>query len=329
MSQPLVEVRALVKTYRAGGGIWHHSPPVRAVDGVSLAVSRAEIVGLVGESGSGKTTLGRAVLRLVEPDSGDVFFDGIDIRGLSAGELRHMRRRMQIVFQDPAAALNPRMRVKDLVGEPLLIHRLARGKELTDQVVALLEEVGLSANALNSFPGEFSGGQRQRIGIARALGLRPDFVVLDEPVSALDVSVQAQIVNLLVELKERHGLAYLFIAHDLTLIRHLCDRIYVLYLGRVVESGPAVELSASPLHPYSRALFAAVPPPDPQRARRVRAPIPGEIPSPVDLPPGCRFHPRCQWAEARCRTEEPLLRPLGPGRETACHRAEEIPAGPV
>ncbi len=326
MSAPLLDVRGLVKSYATGEGLFSRGPAVRAVDGVDLTVGKGEIVGLVGESGSGKTTLGRAILRLVEPDAGQVTFDGIDVRALKARPMRQLRRRMQIVFQDPAAALNPRMKVKTLVGEPLKIHGVASGAALDARVGELLEEVGLDRDAAGRYPHEFSGGQKQRIGIARALGLRPDFVVCDEPVAALDMSVQAQIVNLLAELQRRHGIAYLFIAHDLAVVGHLCDRIAVMYLGRIVEEAPAPALRERPLHPYTQALFAAVPPPDPERARALRAPLPGEIPSPLDVPPGCRFHPRCPLAVARCRTEEPALRALAGGRRVACHLAEEIPA---
>ncbi|UCF68477.1 MAG: ATP-binding cassette domain-containing protein, partial [Acidobacteriota bacterium] len=282
----------------------------------------------VGESGSGKTTIGRAILRLIEPTGGRVIFDGRDVLALGAGELRRLRRRMQIVFQDPSTALNPRMRVKSLVGEPLVIHRLARGSVLRDRVAALLEEVGLDAGAMDRYPRQFSGGQRQRIGIARALALRPDFVVLDEPVSALDVSVQAQIINLLMDLQRRHSMAYLFISHDLSVIGHLCDRIAVMYLGRIVEQGPAEHMTSRPLHPYTQALFAASPPPDPERARRVRAPIPGEMPSAVTIPEGCRFHTRCPHVADRCRADEPALREMGSGQRVACHFAEKIPSPP-
>ena len=319
MSVPLLEVRGLVKRFRAGGGLWGSSRYVRAVDGVDLDVGAGEIVGLVGESGSGKTTLGRSILRLIEPTAGGIFFDGIDLRSIGRGQLRRFRRRMQIVFQDPGTALNPRMRVETLVGEPLVIHGVAHGARLRDKVVALLEEVGLDEGALRRYPHEFSGGQRQRVGIARALALRPDFVVCDEPVSALDVSIQAQIVNLLADLQQRLGMAYLLIAHDLALVGHLCDRIVVLYLGRVMEQGPASVIRTSPAHPYTQALFEATPPPDPVRARRKPQALPGEIPSPVEIPTGCRFHTRCPLAEPRCRTEEPMLRVVSREHRVACH----------
>jgi len=323
----LLEVRGLAKHYPLPRALWRPPRVVRAVDGVDLDVGRGEILGLVGESGSGKTTFGRVVLRLLDASAGAVTFDGIDVLALGAREMRHLRRRMQIVFQDPGAALNPRMKVRSLVGEPLYIHGLARGRALRERVAELLHEVGLEPSAMERYPGAFSGGQKQRIGIARALAVRPDFVVCDEPVSSLDVSVQAQIVNLLVDLQRRHGIAYLFIAHDLALVGHLCDRIAVMYLGKIVESGPAAALMARPLHPYTHALFAAAPPPDPERARRIRAPIPGEIPSPVDVPAGCRFHPRCPLAVDVCRAEEPALLPHEPGHHAACHRADAMARG--
>ncbi|MDH3283401.1 MAG: ABC transporter ATP-binding protein [Acidobacteriota bacterium] len=326
-SPPLVEVRRLAKHFPAGGGLFGRSGLVRAVDGVDLDVRSGEIVGLVGESGSGKTTLGRLVLRLIEPTSGSVHFDGVDVLSLRGGELRRLRRRMQLVFQDASSALNPRMKVRTLVGEPLVIHKISRGSALRAKVAELLSEVGLDESAMERYPHEFSGGQRQRIGIARALAVRPDFVVCDEPVSALDVSVQAQIVNLLVELQRRHGIAYLFIAHDLSVVGHLCDRVAVMYLGRIVEHGSAESVRREPLHPYTRALFAATLPASPDEARRVHAPLPGEIPSPVAVPSGCRFHTRCPFAAERCRVEDPPLREVSPGRLVACHLAEEIAAG--
>ncbi len=323
MTAPLVRVEGLVKNYEVREGLWGKRRLLRAVDGVDFSVGRGEILGLVGESGSGKTTIGRAVLRLIEADAGSIFFDGSNVRELDAASLRRLRRRMQIVFQDPAAALNPRMTVLQLVGEPLLIHGLATRRSLAENVVPLLEEVGLDTGALSRYPREFSGGQRQRIGIARALALRPDFVVCDEPVSSLDVSVRAQIVNLLADLQARHGMAYLFIAHDLAIVGHLADRIAVLYLGRVVEIGPSARVATDPCHPYSRTLFASSPPPDPEQARARRFPVAGEIPSAIDRPQGCAYHPRCPLAVDVCRAEDPPLRTIEPGLEVACHRAEE------
>ena len=322
---PLLEVRGLVHHWRTGGGLLGGGVRVRAVDGVDLDVGRGEIVGLVGESGSGKTTLARAVLRLVEPTAGSVRFDGIDVLSLRPRELRALRRRMQVIFQDPAAALNPLMTVGGLVGEPLAIHGLVPRRERRRRVAELLGEVGLDPALAARRPGELSGGQRQRVMIARALAVRPDLVVCDEPVASLDVSVQAQVINLLVELQARHGMSYLFIAHDLALVGHLCDRVAVMYLGKIVEQGPTGDLLAAPAHPYTRALLAAVPPPDPTRARGRTAPLPGELPSPVDVPPGCRFHPRCPFAEERCRREEPALVPRGSGRFVACHLADRLP----
>lgn len=322
----MLQVRDLAKHFVVRDGFWGAKRTVRAVDGVDLDVARGEIVGLVGESGSGKTTLGRAILRLLEPTRGSIVFDGLDVRAQDARSMRRLRRRMQLVFQDPVASLNPRMRVRALVGEPLVVHKVARGSALTERVVTLLDEVGLGADALDRYPHEFSGGQRQRIGIARALALRPDFVVCDEPVSSLDVSVRAQIINLLASLQMRHQMAYLFIAHDLALVSHLADRVVIFYLGRVVESGPAAQLAERPTHPYTRALFDASPPPDPDEARaRLRA-VPGEPASAADRPQGCAYHPRCPLAKDVCRVEDPPLRLVEPGVHVACHRADEARA---
>ena len=290
---------------------------LRALDGVSLEVRAGETLGLVGESGSGKTTLGRTVLRLLPATSGRVLFDGIDLFSLKGRPLRGMRRRMQVIFQDPFSSLNPRMTVESIVAEGLRIHGLARGREVRDRVAALLERVGLGAEAMARYPHEFSGGQRQRVGIARALSVEPEFVVCDEPVSALDVSVQAQVLNLLGGLQREFGLAYLFISHDLAVVRHAADRVAVLYLGRIVEEGPVEELFREPKHPYTRALISAIPVPDPRCGRR-RIVLGGETPSPIDSPAGCPFHPRCPEARPECSEEEPPWRESAGGGRYRC-----------
>ncbi len=314
----LLEAKGLVKSYAAHGGLFGAGPRFRAVDGVDLVVRERETVGLVGESGSGKSTLGRLLVRLVEPDAGSIRFDGADLLALKAAPLRRKRREFQIVFQDPYASLNPRMRVGTLVREPLDIHRIGATKADRRQTAArLLEEVGLDPTTMDRFPHEFSGGQRQRIGIARAIACGPRFVVADEPVSALDASIQAQILNLLVDLRERHGLALLFIAHDLRVVRFVADRVAVMYLGRIVEEGPTAEVYARPLHPYTRALLDAIPRRRPQDApARV---LSGEPPSPVNPPSGCRFRTRCPVAEAVCAQKDPSLREVASGRRVACH----------
>jgi peptide/nickel transport system ATP-binding protein len=320
MSQtPLLETRNLSKEFRIGSrfsalGI----RTVHAVDNVSLAIMPGETVGLVGESGCGKSTLGRCMVRLYDITAGELYFEGKDISNKSLREMRPLRRRMQMVFQDPYASLNPRRRVRDLVAEPLRVHTRLGEKEI--RVGTLLDVVGLSPDHMERFPHEFSGGQRQRIGIARSIALEPSLIVADEPVSALDVSVQAQIVNLLADLQERLSLTYVFIAHDLSVVRQVSTRIAVMYLGSIVELGKASDIFARPSHPYTQALISAVPQPDMKKAgQRKRIVLTGDVPSPIDPPQGCRFHPRCMYATDKCRTERPALLPLAAGRTVACH----------
>ncbi|PXY31257.1 ABC transporter ATP-binding protein [Prauserella muralis] len=305
---------------------------VYAVDGVSLQVRRGETYGLVGESGCGKTTLGRALLRLVEPTGGSVVFDGTDVSTLKGEDLRRMRRRMQMVFQDPMSSLDPRQSVESLLVEGMRAHGLDKGKQATHQrLKELLAAVGLPESALRKYPHEFSGGQRQRIGIARALAVEPDLIVADEPVSALDVSVQAQVLNLLEELQDEFGLTYLVVAHDLAVVRHISDRIGVMYLGSLVEEAGSDELYERPMHPYTKALLSAIPVPDPEvEDTREQILLTGDLPSPANPPSGCRFHTRCPWRQpARCDTERPPLREVGSGHRVACHYAEEILAGTI
>ncbi len=319
----LLAITDLAKHFRAGDTFFGTQESVRAVDGVTLSLGRGESTALVGESGSGKTTLGRCVLRLTEPTSGQVVFDGTDVLGLDRKSMRALRRRMQIVFQDPMGSLNPRMTVGAAVREPFEVHRIARGKAADAKVVDLFDEVGLDSSLVARYPHELSGGQKQRVGIARALAIRPDFVVLDEPVSALDVSVQAQVINLLVRLQQARELTYLFIAHDLAVVRHVAHRVAVMYLGKIVEVARVEPLYEEPLHPYTTSLLSAAPVPDPT-VKQNRIVLSGEMPSPRNPPPGCRFHSRCPHAlkDSRCETELPALREITPGRLVACHYAE-------
>ncbi len=319
---PLFEARDLVKQFRSRRTV------VQAVNGVSLEIPRGRTVGLVGESGSGKSTVARLALRLLDPTSGEVSFDGVDLLRASRAEMRALRRRMQIVFQDPLGSLNPRMRVLNAVGEPLSVHGIAKGKDKADRVVELLERVGLSSGDLYKFSHQFSGGQAQRIGIARALATDPDLIVCDEAVSALDVSVQAQVLNLLKELQAELGLSYLFIAHDLNVVRYMADEVCVMYLGEIVERGDGDELFADPRHPYTKMLVSAVPEFAPELADgRGRRSIPrGEPASPSDPPPGCRFHPRCPQAMRRCREEAPAMHRDPTGRAVACHLFDAVDA---
>jgi oligopeptide transport system ATP-binding protein len=318
----LLEARSLRVHFRVKRGLLDRaSASVRAVDGVNFTLAPGETLGLVGESGCGKTTLGRAIVRLLEPTAGSIFFEGEDITRLHGAALRARRRKFQMIFQDPYGSLDPRLTVEDIVGEAIDIHRLANGPaERRRRVTELLEAVGLSAAHAQRYPHEFSGGQRQRIGIARALAVEPKLIVCDEPVSALDVSVQAQIVNLLQDLQRQRGLAYLFIAHDLAVVEHISHRVLVMYLGKVVELAEAKALVRSPKHPYTQALLSAVPVVDPA-SKRQRIVLAGDVPSPINPPTGCPFHPRCPIAEERCRVEPPALRELAAGHWAACHLA--------
>jgi oligopeptide transport system ATP-binding protein len=325
--EPLVEVSHLVKYFPIKSGVLidREVAQVRAVDDCSFAVREGETLGLVGESGCGKSTLCRTVMQLLEPTSGSVKFQGREIANISRRELRPLRRQMQMIFQDPFASLNPRKRVGQIVGDPIKLHGLANGSDLRRTVQELLERVGLSPEHVNRFPHEFSGGQRQRIGIARALALRPKLIVADEPVSALDVSIQAQIINLLDDLQDEFGLTYIFVAHDLGVVRHVSDRIAVMYLGKIVELAPASQLYQAPVHPYTEALLSAVPIPDPkENAARQQQVLEGDVPSPVDPPSGCRFHTRCPHATAICSEDEPPLVAYESGRIAACHHPRNV-----
>jgi oligopeptide transport system ATP-binding protein len=311
-------VKELTKNFIVGGGfLARDAALVHAVDRVSFDIAAGETLGLVGESGSGKSTTGRCILRLVEPTGGEIWFDGRNVTALEPAAFRALCRDMQIIFQDPFASLNPRMTIGAIIGEGLIVHRIAKGRELERRVAELLQFVGLPPDAASRYPHEFSGGQRQRIGIARALAVGPSLVVCDEAVASLDVSVQAQVLNLLIDLRERHRLAYLFISHDLAIVRHLSRRVAVMYLGEIVETGSAEEVLARPRHPYTQALLAAVPSVEPGQAR-ARLVLHGEPPSPVDPPQGCRFHPRCPFAKAECRAAPPPAREFEPGHVVRC-----------
>jgi oligopeptide transport system ATP-binding protein len=316
MPGPLLQVKGLVKYFAASG--WPRPRQVHAVDGVSFVLHHGETLGLVGESGCGKSTVGRCILRLLEPTRGQILFDGQDLIPLPGRELHKLRRRMQMVFQDPAGSLNPRFTVLQTLREPYKRFNLLPGSEIQGAISKLLADVGLQASGMEKYPHSFSGGQQQRIGVARAVASRPDLIVLDEPTSSLDVSIRMQVIDLLQHLQQRHNLSYLFISHDLSVIRHVCNRVAVMYLGRLVEVASAGELFRGPKHPYTQALIAAVPAPDPT-LRHERVPLPGEIPSAITPPPGCRFHPRCRKSLDRCRAEPPELQDVGSGWMVACH----------
>ncbi len=316
---PVLEVNDLKKHFPVKRGLLRRTVGhVYAVDGISFTIGEGETLGLVGESGCGKTTAGRAVLRLIEPSAGSIKVEGREITGLSKAEMRPYRRQMQIVFQDPFSSLNPRMTAGDIVGEPLLVHGVASTRERNEQVAAIFDRVGLRAAQMSNYPHQFSGGQRQRIGIARALALGPKLIVGDEPVSALDVSIQAQVINLLQDLQRERRLSYLFISHNLAVVEHISHRIAVMYLGRIVEYADTKTIFKNPQHPYTEALMSAVPVPDPAVKRQKRV-LQGDVPSPVNPPSGCHFHTRCPYAVARCKVEVPLLREIAPGHHVSCH----------
>ena len=318
MTEPVIRVEGLEKHFQIRTGSLGRKALIHAVNGVTLEIQKGETLGIVGESGCGKSTLGRTILKVWEPDAGRIWCDGTDITGLSQRQMRPWRRRMQMIFQDPYASLNPRFTVGELIAEPMEIYRTHGESEQRERVQELLETVGLKPDHIRRYPHEFSGGQRQRIGIARALALEPEFIVCDEPISALDVSIQAQIVSLLERIQDEKKLSYLFIAHDLTMVRHISHRIGVMYMGQLVEIGPADEVCEHPIHPYTRLLMSAVPIPDPVQARRQRPQLTeGEVPSPIDLPKGCPFAPRCPHAKPECRELVPPLKDVG-GRQVAC-----------
>ena len=319
---PLLEVKNLRKSFRVSDSLGRKAGRLVAVNDISFFIEQGETLGLVGESGCGKSTTGRLILQLLKPDQGQIIYDGTELIGLSPGKMRPWRRRMQMIFQDPFSSLNPRMTVAATLSEPLVIHRLVPQRQIRDKVIELLEKVGLTADHEQRYPHEFSGGQRQRIGIARALAVEPQLIIADEPVSALDLSVQAQILNLLQKIKQEQQLSYLFIAHDLAVIEHVSDRIAVMYLGNIVELCSAEELYRNPRHPYTEALLNAVPVPDPAHARPLA--LKGEIPSPVNPPSGCYFHPRCPYADNLCREQAPELVEMGTGHLVACYHHDQV-----
>ena len=323
MAGNLLEVRNLKKYYSVKSGFLNKDRrSVKAVDGINLSVKQGEILGIVGESGCGKSTLGRSILRLIEPTSGEVIFEGTNICGLKKEEMRLKRREMQIVFQDPGASLNPRLTVGEIIGEPLEVFHICEGKEKEERIYKLMDLVGINRAYINRFPHEFSGGQRQRLGIARALAVNPKLIICDEPVSALDVSIRAQVLNLMKELKDKLNLTYIFISHDLSVVHHICDRVAVMYLGRVVEIADKKQIYENPIHPYTKALLSAIPLPDPE-VKRERIILQGDVPNPADPPSGCHFHKRCPYAKKECSEAVPPFVTVEPGHQVLCWLAEE------